>query len=289
MAVPETFDYFFDLPGELRAQILSLLLVQKCGIIIGSDKRLLSNTSNDEEDDDDDESDDGQDEYDPESDSAWPVNYFLVSQVFNREATAVYFHDNTFYIQATGRKYISHTPSPVDHLQAVYTTGQRFHQHGLGSPPPPPGEALLNRPEWARSRRRIRKVVLYVQRPRGSLSADVFAPLLDMILAGGLKTLEVRLPWHARRGWRVLASAPMRSLYRVLSDPDLDVARLRVLAGRHEEFWCAFHERDGLARGPCATAGGVGEGLAWVDVDVGALIREHGGVEEQLRIFKVGD
>lgn len=282
MSPPATFDYFFDLPGELREQILGLLLIKQGGIIIGSDKRLLSNSAEDQEDD---ESDDDELGYDPEGYSAWPLNYFLVSQVFNREATAVYFRENTFYIQATGRKYVSH--HPVDDLKAIYTTGERFHQHGL-SPPPPPGEALLNRPEWVRSRRRIRKVVLCVQRPRGSLAADVSAPLLDMILAGGLKVLEVRILWFAARGGRVLASAPMRSLYRVLSDPDLDVARLRVPAGRHEEFWCAFHAGGGPARG-CVRAGGGRETCAWVDVDVGALIREHGGVEEQLRIFKVGD
>lgn len=282
MAVPETFDYFFDLPGELREQILGLLLIKQGGITIGSDQRMLSNSADDQEED---ESDEGGSECDAEDCPSWPVNYFLVSQVFNREATAVYFRQNTFYIHATGRKYASHPP--VDDLKAVYTIGERLHQHGAG-PPPPPGEALLNRSEWARSRRRIRKVVLYVQRPRGSLSGDVFEPLLDMILAGGLKALEVRILWLAARGRRVLASAPMRSLYRVLSDPDLDVARLRVPAGGHEEFWCAFHKEGGLARG-CAKAECEGVKDAWVDVDVGALIREHGGVEEQLRIFKVGD
>lgn len=299
MAVLETFDYFFDLPGELREQILILLLVKPNGIIIGSDPTAPNWNDSDSEDESDDYDDDdyGDDESNPEASPAWPINYFLVNHIFKREATAVYFRENTFHIYATGRKYTpSHAPTD-DPFQAVYATGQRLHRHGAPLPgplPPAEGEALLNRPEWAPARARLRSVVLHVQRPRGALSHDVFAPLLDMILGGGLKVLDVRLQWYPRsgapaRGSRALASAPMLALYRVLSDPDLDVARLRVPAGAHEACWCAFHGAGGEGEACRREGQSAHDRDAWVDVDIGALIRAHGGVDEQQRIFKVGD
>lgn len=283
MKISTSFDYFFDLPGELREQILGLLLVKKGGIILAAHRSSLAKGLDDVSSEESDY--DGYDDTSEDS-PTWPLNYFLVSQVFNREATAIYFSENNFHISATGRKY---SPHPLlDDPRATYAIGQRLHQHGLG-PPPPPGEALLNTPEWERSRRRIRKVVLDVQRPRGSLSVDVFDPLLDMILAGGLKVLEVRIVWFATRGERVLDSAPMRSLYRVLSDPDLDIARLRVPADRHEGFWCDFHGGGGGAGCGRARLKDEGLGSGWFDIDIGAVVKAHGGEEEQMRIFEVGD
>lgn len=308
MAVLATFDYFFDLPGELREQILMLLLVKPNGIIIGSDPTVRSWNDRDSEDESDDDDDEDDDESNPDGSPAWPINYFLVNHIFKREATAVYFRENTFHIYATGRKYTPpHAPAD-DPLQALYATGQRLHRHGTLPPPAAPGgEALLNRPEWAPSRARLRSVVLHVQRPgRGALARDVFAPLLAMILGGGLRVLDVRLRWYPRSSAgsssssasgsssssRALASPPMRELYRVLSDPDLDAARLRVPARAHDACWCAFHGAAaacGGREGQRAPDRGDDEDDAWIDVDIGALIRAHGGFDEQQRIFKVGD
>lgn len=282
MAPLEIFDYFFDLPGELREQILVYLLVKPHGISLGSMPGILPSAA--------DTLDDVDDEKINEEEGAppWPLNYFLVSQTFNREATAIYFWRNAFHIVATGRKCV---PSPHSADNAPPYTNSYPH-HGTVSFPAP-GEALLNTPHWAGSRRRIRNVVLYVQRPRGSIEKDIFEPLLDMILAGGLKSLDVRICWFSPRGQRMLYSSPMRSLYRVLSDPDLDAVRLRVAARAHEQVWCAFHDGGGDGYKCCRAERveklGERHGAGWVDVDVDKLIQTHGDVGDQLRIFKLGD
>lgn len=285
MATSASFDCFFDLPGELREQILGYLLIRPTGVFIGSVPRLLQlNPDDDQEEDDESYGYNYQNDHDGSPE--WPVNYFLVSQTFNREATAIFFRENSFHIYATGRKYVpSASEDALQHSAQSSTKPPYWHETGLA---PAPGEALLNAPEWIRSRRRIRQVVLYIQRPRGHLEKDIFQPLLDMILAGGLKVLEVRICWYGTRREGVLASAPMQALYRALSDPDLDVARLRVSLRRHEPFWCDLHEGG---RQGCGSVRGKSEGWGeeWIDVDVKEIICKHGNVEEQLRIFKVGD
>lgn len=283
MAMPGTFDCFFDLPGELREEILGHLLIRPGGVFIGSVPRLLQPNPDDGQEDDESYCYDHQNDHDGSSE--WPVKYFLVSQTFNREATSIFFRENTFHIYATGRKYILPPPEYMSSPGQSSTKPSYWHGTSL---PPAPGEALLNRPEWVRSRRRIRQVVLYIQRPRGHLEWDIFQPLLDMILAGGLKVFEVRICWYGTRREGVLASAPMQALYRVLSDPDLDIARLRVPLRKHEPFWCGLHKGGRQACGSVRDKSETQKG-EWIDVDVGEIIRRHGDVEGQLRIFKVGD
>lgn len=274
MASLETFDLFFDLPGETREQILGYLLIKPTGINIDQDTdpqgghsarvhrwRLPNPLSESAPQDDDDQ------DYGP----LWPLNYFLVSQTFNREATAVYFRNNTFHILCK--------PALKD-----WGRQSKFNRTMARS-----GDALLNNPAWTRSRRRIRHAVVYVRRARGQLDHDVFQPLLDMALAGGLKELEFRVAFGLQSA--ALSSPIMRTMYRVLTDPDLRVAKLSVAEKDHGSGWCAFHESVGGCDLSCSASGDkrARPGNGWISVDVAALIQQHGQVEDQLRILKIGD
>lgn len=283
MAVPEPFELFFELPSELREQILGYLLIKPEAIQIKQDSDRVKfdslNTDWPNSSSGSDEDEDGEDEgYGP----GWPLNYFLVSQTFNREATATYFHENVFHIFSKGTKVVLNRP---DH--------SRGHCSRPLSPDfkdPRSGEALLLNPAWTASVRRIRNVVVYIHRLRGFLDQSVFQPLLDMILGGGLKSLEFRLAVRSR-GESTFSALPMRCMYRVLTDPDLLVARLSIPAQKHEAMWCPFHLDGGDGYESCAISKGRIDGprSGWLGIDVAALIRRYGEVDDHLRILKVGD
>ncbi|ROV89164.1 hypothetical protein VSDG_08856 [Cytospora chrysosperma] len=298
---PTTFNSFFDLPGELREQILAYLLVKPEGIHInaGGKLELLGETSperrikspplsNDDSDDDRQER------------PGWPLNYFLVSQTFHREASAVFFGENKFYMYTLARSVILRGrgpgrrcwPEPGGRGRGSGSgKGGHGHEHGRGF-------------KHLESLRRIRRVVLYAQRLGGVLES-LFVPLLrDMTLAGGLKHLDVRV-CPSRQGARgpasLWGSSPGRGLLDLLRDPDLDVARLRVcldllLPGGKEKgrsgeevgeedvaAWCPRREGPD---GRLVTATDR-EGRVWCDMDVGELVRRYGG--EEVGIFKVGE
>lgn len=302
MAIAETFDFFFDLPGELREQILGHLLVKPDGIKFGSFPEAVPHPVEYSENDG---SDDDQDRCDRDDSPSWPLNYFLVSQTFNREATAIYFRENTFYLWASGRKRAGTTRGfDSQAMKSFEDTSHSERRKILPAICPAACEVLLNTPEWARSRERIRSIVLYIGRPRGALDQNVFQPLSDMILAGGLKSLEVRMYDYSSRPVSFLASIPMQWLYRLLSDPDLDEARLRTLfldTRHYPTIWCPFlkggehvcenHASVGLQPDERSkrAARFTEPDARWFDLDVEALIQKHGAVEEQMRIFKVGD
>lgn len=308
MALLQEFDYFFDLPGELRKQILCYLLVKPGGIVLGPVPSIDSGKSENETGF---ESVNRQatksliaslhthDYYDDEQphagdDLPWPLPYFLVSQTFYHEATAVFFRENIFYLSPTsgGRnKDINACLQPRNSKRIRDITFFSTRK----------AEDLLTRPEWMQSRRRIRHLVLYVHSRRGSFQKEVYAPLMDMILAGALRELEVRVTWPVTARIQggsggVLETAPMQAMYRVLNDPDLHTARLRVAVceGKmlHDGAWCRFHQNDeaGLGLGSCGVKHGVSDGWRgeWIEVDVKGVIKTHGGLVEQMKILKVG-
>lgn len=279
MAVHELFEFFFDLPSELREQILGYLLIRPEAIQIRPDAELTEPASWSA----DHQTLSWSSDSDEEDGAPWPLNYFLVCQTFKREATAMFFRENIFHVLSKGTKVQLHHP--------IYSRGDRARPNLLLPPKEPrSGDALLLNPAWTPSVRRIRNVIIHIQRLRGSLEQAVFQPLLDMILAGGLKNLEIRVGFRVRSD-SMFSALPMRCMYRVLTDPDLLVARLCIPAEHHESAWCAFHQDGGEGREKCAFFQGMMEGprTCWLDVDVAALIRKYGDVDDQFRIVKVGD
>lgn len=128
-----TYDYFFKLPGELREQILTSLLVKPEGVRIHDlscsdlmrSKRPEPQTKprlwHDEV---------LRRTYVVGEDFAlWPLSYFLVSRAFHREASAAYFSRNMFYLY--GRK--RYRPPPRRH--------QRPTAEAPGPGPGPGGRA----------------------------------------------------------------------------------------------------------------------------------------------------
>lgn len=287
---PTTFISFFDLPGELREQILAYLLVQPEGIHINARGKLelLGETSPERRIKSPPLSDDDSDD-DRQEKPGWPLNYFLVSQTFHREASAVFFGENKFYMYTLARSVILRGRGPGRRRwpePGGTSKGGHGHERGF---------------KHLESLRRIRRVVLYAQRLGGVLES-LFVPLLrDMTLAGGLKHLDVRV-CPSRQGARgpasLWGSSPGRGLLDLLRDPDLDVARLRVCLdlllpegkGKSSEeeaegvaSWCPRREGPD---GRLVTATDR-EGRVWCDMDVGELVRRYGG--EEVGIFKVGE
>lgn len=280
MAIPEQFELFFELPSELREQILGYLLIKPKAIQIKQDsKRREFLDSNDMPSD----SDASENDEDESCGPHWPLNYFLVSQTFKREATATYFRENVFHIFPKGTKVYSNRP---DYLK-------RDHESSYNSVSfknPRSGDALLLNPVWTPSVQRIRNAVVYIHRLRDFLERDVFQPLLEMILAGDLKNLEFRVGFRSR-GETMFSAPPMRCMYRVLTDPDLLVAKLRIPALNHARVWCSFHEGGGDGFGSCGISEGRVEGprSGWLDIDVATLIRRYGEADDHFTILKVGD
>lgn len=278
MAVLEHFELFFDFPSELREQILGYLLIKPEAIQIKQDSD-RENLGSDSDTGEEDESE----TYGPR----WPLNYFLVSQTFNREATAIYFRENVFHVFTKGTKTLLNRPDylPKNHCPN-FSPLMSFKD-------PRSGDALLLNPAWTPSVRRIRNMVIYIHRLRDFLERSVFQPLLGMILAGGLKNLEFRVGSRSR-GESMFSAPPMRYIFRVLTDPDLFVARLSIPARNHAAVWCPFHT-DGGSGGDGFESCGISKGrmngprTGWLGVDVAALIRRYGEADDHLRILKVGD
>ncbi|KAL1882152.1 hypothetical protein Daus18300_000637 [Diaporthe australafricana] len=284
------FGYFFELPGELREQILAHVIVKPTGVHVGERHCFPGATglhgdtesgeddegSGREDDDDDEEEEDG--ENDSDSGVGWPVNYFLVSQTFYREASSLFFGENTFHLYAGVRRSVLF--DPLSDQGVLAPQGQQLpRRRGSANC----GGASL----YLRSRRRVKRVVLYIQRLGGSLG-DVIAPCLqDMVLTGELRHLDVRVYHLEQQGAdkreALWTSAPASILVRLLRDPDLETARLRAylplrfprrlgaMAG-----WCPLRSEQGL--GDSDPAAG-----QWASVDVEELSRRYAGGEASIR------
>ncbi|KAL2287999.1 hypothetical protein FJTKL_04740 [Diaporthe vaccinii] len=272
------FACFFELPGELREQILAHLVVKPAGIHLG-ERHCFPRRDTEPSEDGDSSDNGGDDEYDEGDDSddarrvGWPVNYFLVSQTFYREASSLFFGENTFYLYAGVRRSTL--------FDALSTQGVLVPQQQPLRRKGPAGRGSTA--HYLRSRRRVRHLVLYLQRLGGSLGDFVAPCLQDMILTGDLRHLDIRVFHLEQQGadkrGALWTSAPATILLRLLRDPDLKVARLRVYLpvrspGRLKAMdgWCPLRSEQ--------EAGGHGPGTRqWASVDVKELTRRYGGGE----------
>lgn len=213
----QKFEYFFDLPPELRELILSHICIFPTGILVGgsADGRCVAlspgatgvtqhqqqhphhgstnhnHTNGGYDYDYDDDEEEEQDYADP------PTNLFLASPILHRDAADLYYTRNTFHLSfltpsSSGRKRTRHR-----HLRHQQTRGQN------STPTPNPGSSsssdpgtaallhLLTHPDTTPARRRIRSAVIAIRRV-GAQVQDVLVPALaDMVLAGSLRRLRV--------------------------------------------------------------------------------------------------
>lgn len=271
------FDHFFELPGELREQILALLVVKPAGIHLGEHYCFPGRDANPIEDDDNsDDNEYGGDGGDEERWVGWPVNYFLVSQLFYSEVSSLFFGENKFYLYAGVRR-----STLFDELskQGILAPQQRSLR---GKGPAGSGSAT----HYLHSRRRVRHLVLYIQRLGGSLG-DFIAPCLqDMVLSGDLRHLDIRVCHLEQQGadkrGTVWTSAPATVLLRLLRDPDLESARLRAYLpvespGRLKALndWCPLRiDQEAGGHDP--------DTRQWASVDVEELTRRYRGDETSI-------
>jgi len=274
------FYRFFDLPGELREQILRYVCFSPTGYLLGeppypstsfslspSPSSGSSPSSSDH---------DGGVAVNPPAASA-PLGLFLASSATYHESSAVFLGQNTFHLNLVSRR--RRTLAPI--LDADF--------------------GLLTSASALQARRRLRRLVLYARRI-GGLFADKLLPALeDMVLGGGLRDLELRVrapvrdfnaPFATHRRHdaadddRIISSRPFRGLVRLLADPDLERAAVRV-ERVHWSLWCPFHER-------CARERTVMEGVfaetreEWLSVDVDKLVAAYGGVDPEWRVVRIG-
>lgn len=266
--VNRKFGYFFELPGELREQILAHVIVKPTGVHVG-ERHCFPGATGLHGDTESGEEDDG---------VGWPVNYFLVSQTFYREASSLFFGENTFHLYAGVRRSMLY--DPLSEQGVLSPPRQQFsRQQGLAN--------CESAAPYLYSRRRVKRVVLYIQRLGGSL-VDVIAPCLqDMVLTGELRHLDVRVYHLEQQGAdkreSLWTSAPASILVRLLRDPDLETARLRAYLPLR------FPRRLGAMAGWCPLCSEQGVGGSdpaarqWASVDIEELSRRYGGGEARIR------
>ncbi|KAK0630033.1 hypothetical protein B0T17DRAFT_527344 [Bombardia bombarda] len=275
------FAYFFDLPPELREQILQHLCLFPNGVFIGTHRIPTSPISGPGR---------------RVRAAAPPVNMFLASPVLYHEAGRIYYGQNTFSLDCR--------PSRLTRLHDLLARAET---------------GLLTSAGARVSRHRMRSVVVYICR-LGSLLQDCIIPALaDMVLSGALKRVDFRLEESVGMPMVMTAShlptsasttsnepgfvsAPFQALLRLLVDPDMEDTHLRVAARSHPQFWGQYYmhcQSDGLGRQrkkqqqqqqqSLAFHDGDVEAADWVEVDVNKLLERYGGSAAEFRITRVGD
>jgi hypothetical protein len=318
---PQTFEYFFDLPPELREQILEYICVFPSGILVGGgvdggsvclrparsaagQQQQQHDTMYDGDDDDGNQNDTNQNQQQQPADP--PINLFLASPILYRDAGDLYYTRNVFHLDvaavAWGRRgqysaaydpaAAGSSPSPSMSPAAA----GRGHPRGVAAQ-----MRLLTHPVAAPARRRIRRAVVQVRR-LGGLVTDAVAPALgDMVVNGALRGLSVDVVeldvesevvllsgavLQRLKGVDYSGNPALRALLVLLADPDMERAVWRVPRGVHAWFWCRFHEGG--------VSGGGGRGCAMsrargglLEVDIHKLVDACAGDSADFRIIRV--
>ncbi|KAK3300209.1 uncharacterized protein B0H64DRAFT_437381 [Chaetomium fimeti] len=208
------FEYFFDLPPELRELILSHICVFPAGILVGggSDGRSVAlrrgaagvtrhihhdgttnhNRAAGNGSSEGGEHDNNQDYEDEDGDYADPpTNLFLASPVLHREAGDLYYARNTFHLSFLAPSSSGRKRTRTRHHRRQQTTPSGSGSSGSSDPGTDSLLRLLTHPETAGARRRIRAAVVAVRR-FGAQVQDVVVPALEgMVLDGALRRVRV--------------------------------------------------------------------------------------------------
>ncbi|KAH0494924.1 hypothetical protein TgHK011_008502 [Trichoderma gracile] len=200
-----------------------------------------------------------------------PLSIFLVHPSLYAIAHPLFYGPaNTFLLDLTGT-HASHVRHFIDDAaedaqEDNNTTTNRHHQQAqkqllllrhTGGP-----FLLLSQ----QSRRKVRKLEMRIDRLRGWLWDDLGPFLQDMAVRGELADMTLLVDESSnsskdnnnnraqsssraflREKRRVFERPPLEGLVRLLADPGIRDARLRV-RGRHQRAWCEFH-----AGGSCAS------------------------------------
>ncbi|KAI0158197.1 hypothetical protein GGR57DRAFT_38827 [Xylariaceae sp. FL1272] len=247
MSASSTFR-FFDLPAELRTNILSHLLVSKKGVVLHN--RTLFGS--------------------PVDKYLYILCIFLVNVQMYQEASAIFYNQNQFVLNAQSHRLPTHLKSPGGFLSQGGQDG----------------------------RRRVHTLALLLTRVGGEFE-DILAPAIsDMILRGSLRRLKICLgppTSHPTKGpgCNILSRSPFKALLRLLADPDLHHVELLVWKV-HWAAFCPYHGDAGIVpKTKLAFESVDSAGLAtmrgssdWIKLDWGTMACALGTGQ---RIVKIGE
>ncbi|KAI1103580.1 hypothetical protein F4804DRAFT_225057 [Jackrogersella minutella] len=236
---------FLDLPPELRDTVLTQLLVSDENIILHDVTYFAL----------------------PPLESWSFLNVFLVNMQMYHEASAIFYSQNRFTLNAQS------------HRLPVYLTGR--------------GGFLSE--EGQDARRRIRSLTLYLTRVGGEFERVIGPALSDMVLSGNLRDLVLRLGPPSSLGANRLPDPdmvqrpPFQALLRLLADPYLDTVKLLAWKA-HLPVFCPFHPR-GISSIRSDTESIDSQGFAilrgssgWVELDWRAMVDVYGSGQKIMRI-----
>ncbi|KAI1766641.1 hypothetical protein GGR53DRAFT_194198 [Hypoxylon sp. FL1150] len=239
---------FFDLPPELRSAILAHVLVSEdCARVVLHNATLFSP---------------------PLSDLTGILSVFLVSAQMYREASAVFYAENCFVLNAQSHRLPHHLTSQGGFLSE----------------------------ECQGARRRVRRLAIHLTRVGGEFERVLGPALSDMVLNGSLRDLQLRLgppSWRSRATRSLdpdmVQRPPFQALLRLLSDPYLE--KVEFLAWKvHLTVFCPFHQKQHPSM-KTDTESIDDQGLAilrngpdWVELDWRALVEVYGTGQQIVRI-----
>jgi hypothetical protein len=240
---------FFDLPAELRTSILSELLVSRYGIILHNHSL-----------------------FGPSACDIILILYiFLVNIQMYQEASAIFYSQNRFILNAQSHRLPTHLTKP----------GGFLSQQGQDA------------------RRRVQTFSLYLSRVGGEFGNILAPSISDMVLVGSLRQLKICLgppSSHNSRmsGPDMMTRPPFQALLKLLADPDLQHVELCVWKV-HWAVFCPFHKsvEEVTKKGKTLAESVDDHGLAtirgnsdWIELDWGRMVNVLGTSD---RIFKIGE
>ncbi|KAI1209163.1 uncharacterized protein F4807DRAFT_460857 [Annulohypoxylon truncatum] len=186
----------FDLPPELRGAIFSQLLVSNESVILHETTFFTLPST-----------------------QTWNfLNVFLVNMQMYQEASAIFYSQNRFTLNAHYHRLPTHLTSRGGFLSE----------------------------EGQHARRRVRSMTIYLTRVGGEFERVLGPALSDMVLNGSLRELVIRLGPPSSLGANrtphpdMVQRPPFQGLLRLLADPYLE--RVKLLAWKaHLAVFCPFH------------------------------------------------
>ncbi|KAI2472585.1 hypothetical protein F4781DRAFT_343949 [Annulohypoxylon bovei var. microspora] len=236
---------FLDLPPELRGAIFSELLVSEDNIILHDTTLFTLPLS-----------------------GPWSFrNVFLVSMQIYQEASAIFYSQNRFTLNAHSHRLPVHLTSRGGFLSE----------------------------EGQDARRRVRSLTLYLTRVGGEFERVIGPALSDMVLSGSLRDLVLRLGPPSSLGANrmpdpdMVQRPPFQALLRLLADPYLETVKLLAWKA-HLTVFCPFHGKaNSSIRSDTESVDSQGTAIlrnspGWIELDWKAMVEVYGVGQKIVRI-----